>query len=202
MKSIKLPFGTDLRHKTQQTGVTIPSLFLSLPPLHPPAPTTIRRALPYTHPLLMASPLPFCVLRGVRDGWKHTPSSGRIPQLPWHQLLWTVIYLWRRMGNASAAVFKPELPTSLSFRLALPIRLNRLGLGWKILLMPGDLSSSMEPREYRSPPAQARLPFEASCRVRGRRTSGVVYFGCHVTVINKAKKQHVLALSQLWTLAK
>lgn len=135
-------------------------------------------------------------------GWKHTPSSSPIFQLLQRQLLWTVIYLRRRIGDPSATVFKPELPTSLSFRLTLPIRLNRLGLGWKTLPTPGDLSSSVEPRESRSPPAQPQLPAEAMCGVRGRRTSGVVYFGCHAIVINKAKKQHVLALSQLWTPAK
>lgn len=101
------------------------------------------------------------------------------------------------MGDASVTVFKAELQTSLLFRLTLPIRLNRLGLGGKTspcqviyhrLWSPGNTG----------PPAQARLLFGAPCRVRGRRTSGVVYFGCHVMVIKKAKQQHVLALSQLW----
>lgn len=207
MKSIKLPFGIVLWHKTQQTGVVVPWLFLFLSPLHPPAPMAARRALPYTHPGLRPtfdgfSTTLLCFKRG--EGWvgNTRPSSGRISQLPRRQLLWTAIYWCRRMGDASVTVFKPELPTGLSFRLALPIRLNRLGLSWKILPMPGDLSLSMEPGEYKSPQAQAQLLFEAPCRVRGRRTSGIVYFGCHVIVINKAKKQHVLALSQLWTPAK
>lgn len=71
MKSIKLPFGTDLQLEEQQTGVMVPLLLLLLHLFQPPAPTAAKQALLYTHPRRRPTSdgflLLFCAYRRVRD---------------------------------------------------------------------------------------------------------------------------------------
>lgn len=103
-----------------------------------------------------------CVFIGERDGleahnafccWLGYPSCCYVGSFE----LWFICRgVW---GDAPVALFQPDLPTRLSFQLPVPLRLNRFGLSWKALPVPGDLSSSLEPGGCRTP-AQAQLSLE------------------------------------------